>query len=221
MRRSITGWLVPPMLAVAAAGASAPAPALAADCEKDYIDEQNDQSVLWDGQYRRLAGRVCQRCLRRLWRPHGDRRGRQHGAMTPPMPLACTYEDGDRETAFPTEASSGGLAVSRKVYVPATGLRFARILDIVSNPTAAPVTARLEFSGDYGTDDETLVAGNLLGRHAGRALRRRVGGARRDRLRGHEDRKPLGLQRSAKADAADDFPEGPTSATRRRTATTT
>ena len=76
---------------------------------------------------------------------------------------ACTYEDGDREIAYPTEDSSGGLQVARKVFASGTGLPFGRILDIVSNPTAAPITAELEFEGNYGTDSGTVVVATSSG----------------------------------------------------------
>ena len=210
MRRSITRRLVAPMLAVAAAGASAPAPALAADCDKDYfdaggvhwevntdgaLDESGDDAYDVYGELTVIVGAAST------------------GYAPPDSDAdACTYEDGDRETAFPTLASSGGLAVSRKVYVPATGLRFARILDIVSNPTAAPITAELVFEGNYGTDSDTLVLATSSGDTVvvvGDAW------AALDEI-DFEDTKIASLWDSTlgtKADAADAFPDGPTSAT--------
>lgn len=72
---------------------------------------------------------------------------------------ACTYEDGDREVVYTTETTAGfgGLAVSRKVYVPASGLSFARTLDIIHNPTGAAITATIRREGNLGTDGDTEI----------------------------------------------------------------
>jgi hypothetical protein len=71
---------------------------------------------------------------------------------------ACTREEDDREVVFPQQ-TLGSLDVSRKVYVPAGGLPFARQLDLIVNPTAAPVTVtvRLKTSTDYDTLDTKLT----------------------------------------------------------------
>ena len=124
---------------------------------------------------------------------------------------ACTYEDGDRETVFPIEASSGGLEAARKVFVPETGLQFGRILDIVSNPTSDPITARLEFEGDYGTDGQTEVLATSSGDTVVEVGDAWAAVDESD----SEGSKIASLWDStlaASADAADDFPEGPASA---------
>jgi hypothetical protein len=192
-------------LAVAATATFAAGTAVADDCDRDYFDSGG---VLWDvdvplGEFDE-SGVDAYDTYGWLMVIVGP----DETAYEASDNLACTYEDGDRETVFPTEPSSGGLEVSRKVYVPATGLRFGRILDIVSNPTAAPITAQLVFRGNYGTDDDTEVVETSSG----------------DTVVGvgdawavvdesdFEEWKVASLWDSthtAKADAADDFPEGP------------
>jgi hypothetical protein len=71
---------------------------------------------------------------------------------------ACTHEEGGREVAYPVQTSGfGGLEVSRKVFVPDSGLAFARTLDIVSNPTGAAITATIRREGNLGTDSDTEI----------------------------------------------------------------
>src|SRR4051812_30023483 len=43
----------------------------------------------------------------------------------------CAYEAGGRQVAFPAETTTGGLELSRKVYVPASGPGFARFYNQV------------------------------------------------------------------------------------------
>lgn len=64
---------------------------------------------------------------------------------------ACALEDGGREVVYPATTFGNGLEVSRKIYVPATGMAFARILSVLHNPTSAPITAdvSLECDDDY------------------------------------------------------------------------
>jgi hypothetical protein len=73
-------------------------------------------------------------------------------AYNPGGTATCTREDDDREVVF-AQRTVGSLDVSRKVYVPAAGMPFARQLDLIANPTAAPVTVtvRLTISTDYDT----------------------------------------------------------------------
>ena len=208
MRRSITRRLLSATLAVAGIAAVVPGTAVAEDCGRDYIDAHG---ALWEvdsnGEFDESANDA--------YDGYGDLTvivGADATSYQPTDDQACGYEDGDRETAYPSEASSGGLQVARKVYVPATGLRFGRILDIVSNPTAAAITARLEFSGNYGTDGDTLVLATSSGNTVvgvGDAW------AAVDESDG-EDSKIASLWDSAhiaKADAADEFPAGPASET--------
>jgi hypothetical protein len=82
------------------------------------------------------------------------------GGTLYPNPAAdgCGREDGDREISFPP-ATVGGLEVSRKVYVPASGVGFVRFLDVIENPSNAgpDVTTTLSYEGDLGSDDNTKV----------------------------------------------------------------
>ena len=80
----------------------------------------------------------------------------------------CFNEDAGREQVFP-RLTIDGLDVQRKIYVAATGLPGARILNIVHNPSAEPRTTSIQvgnvLDGDVGTfhrgslgsDDDTRV----------------------------------------------------------------
>jgi Bacterial TSP3 repeat/Thrombospondin type 3 repeat len=158
MRRSICRGLLS-SLAVAGAVAVAPGAALAAECSRYLVRADGPAWRTADGGEFLDAGGDAYDGYGRLFVTVGAETTR----YTPTDFLACTYEDGDREIAYPTEASSGGLRAARKVFVPDTGLQFGRFLDIVSNPTAAPITARLEFEGNYGTDSGTVVVATSSG----------------------------------------------------------
>jgi hypothetical protein len=75
---------------------------------------------------------------------------------------ACTSAQGGREILFPA-VSVDGLSLSRRVYVPATGSPFARFVNVMSNPTAAPITVDVTLGstptdfGDLGSDSNTQV----------------------------------------------------------------
>jgi hypothetical protein len=87
----------------------------------------------------------------------------------PPDPKACSAEAGGRQIIFPSdEITTGplsGLVLSRKLYVPATGLAFARMLLSVTNATGAPITPdQVLFDGDnLGSDGDTQVVGSSSG----------------------------------------------------------
>jgi Thrombospondin type 3 repeat len=194
--------------AVVGAAAVAPGTALAADCSRSLVRADGPHWRTADGGWFREAGADAYDGYGRLHVIVGaeDTQYWQTDAQ------ACTYEDRDREIVFPAEASSGGLQAARKVFVPEAGLQFGRILDIVSNPTGAPITARLEFEGDYGTDDQTVVVVTSSGDTVVD-----VGDAwavvdESD----SEESKIASLWDSSdddKTDAADEFPEGPASET--------
>ena len=74
----------------------------------------------------------------------------------------CTYEAGGRQVAFPTQTTVGGLQLSRKVYVPASGPSFARFYNQVTNPTGSAMTITV-----YTADGEE----NTLGSDSGTTLR--------------------------------------------------
>jgi hypothetical protein len=63
----------------------------------------------------------------------------------------CSLELSGRQIVFPAHTVNS-LSLVRKLYVPSGGLAFARQLDEITNPTAAPVTfdLRWETSTDYG-----------------------------------------------------------------------
>ncbi len=79
----------------------------------------------------------------------------------------CSYEAGGRQVAFPEQTTTGGLALSRKVYVPATGDGFARFYNQVRNPTASPATITIYTnngsSGDLGSDGSTKIEDSSAG----------------------------------------------------------
>jgi hypothetical protein len=81
-----------------------------------------------------------------------------------PDTMGCVTEDSDREIGFPADTTTvTGVSVSRKVYVPASGLAFARWLDTFANTTGAPITFIARWGGDLGSDDQTTVAGTSSG----------------------------------------------------------
>lgn len=69
----------------------------------------------------------------------------------------CSYEDGGREVAFPTQRIDG-LDVSRKTLISGGELRFARLLDVISNPGSAPVTISVRYDANAGSDRDTIIA---------------------------------------------------------------
>ncbi len=74
---------------------------------------------------------------------------------TLPCVSAARLEDGGREVVV-GPAGVGGLTVTRKVFVPAAG-GFARYLELLQNPTAAPLTATVEVRSTLGSDTATQV----------------------------------------------------------------
>ena len=74
----------------------------------------------------------------------------------------CVFEAGDRQVALPEFTTLGGLGISRKVYVPASG-GTARFYNQVHNPTASSVTITVRIDGNLGSDDETTVRDSSIG----------------------------------------------------------
>jgi hypothetical protein len=159
MRRSICRGLLSLSLALVGAVVFAPGAALAAACSQVFTRADGPHWETGDVSGFMEAGGDAYDGYGRLFVMVGV----ENTLYTPSDSDACMYEDGGREIVYPTEASSGGLRAARKVFVPDTGLQFGRILDIVSNPTAAPITARLEFDGNYGTDGGTVVVATSSG----------------------------------------------------------
>ena len=79
----------------------------------------------------------------------------------------CAYETGDRQIAFPAQTTLGGLQLSRKVYVPASGPSFARFYNQVTNPTAGAQTITVYTAdgneNDLGSDLSTVVEDSSAG----------------------------------------------------------
>jgi Ca2+-binding RTX toxin-like protein len=77
---------------------------------------------------------------------------------------SCLREDDGRELVFPALPLSG-LTVQRKLFVAASGLHGARLLNLVSNRGKTPVTTTVQIGtrfsfdnyGDLGSDDDTAV----------------------------------------------------------------
>jgi hypothetical protein len=81
-----------------------------------------------------------------------------------PDTMGCVTEDSAREVGFPADTTTvTGVNVSRKVYIPATGLAFARWLDTFTNTTGAPITFIARWGGNLGSDSATTVAGTSSG----------------------------------------------------------
>jgi hypothetical protein len=79
------------------------------------------------------------------------------GVPYPDAPAdSCIHEDGGREIVYP-EDTLDGLEVSRKVFVPATGMPFARFLTLLRNGGAAPATSTYTFEGNLGSDGDTEI----------------------------------------------------------------
>jgi len=83
---------------------------------------------------------------------------------------SCTDEDGGREHVYPV-VGIGGLQVQRKIFVPATGMPGARILNLITNPGSSPVMTSVQVGdtlsddneGDLGSDTDTAVRSSSSG----------------------------------------------------------
>jgi hypothetical protein len=79
----------------------------------------------------------------------------------------CTYEANGRQVALPVMTTTGGLELSRKVFVPDTGPGFARFYDQVHNPGTSPVTITVFTSdgnsGSLGSDNSTVIDDSSAG----------------------------------------------------------
>jgi hypothetical protein len=59
-------------------------------------------------------------------------------------------------------ATMGGLSVRRKVHVPTTG-NGARFLDLLTNPSSAPMSVTVRIETNLGSDAATVVTGTSSG----------------------------------------------------------
>jgi Ca2+-binding RTX toxin-like protein len=82
---------------------------------------------------------------------------------------SCATEDGGRELVFP-QLGVNGLLVQRKLFVAAAGMPGARILTLVTNPGASPVTTTVQYGGldtsndgSLGSDADTAVRNSSSG----------------------------------------------------------
>ncbi|MBX3275648.1 MAG: putative Ig domain-containing protein [Sandaracinaceae bacterium] len=77
---------------------------------------------------------------------------------------AATMSLGGRQVEM-AETMVGALSARRLVYVPSgsAGMNYARFLDLVRNPTAAPVMATIRIDGNLGSDGSTVVTGSSSG----------------------------------------------------------
>lgn len=69
---------------------------------------------------------------------------------------AATMSLAGRQVDFP-EQTIAGLAVTRHVYVPATGGDYARYLEVLENFGPSAITTRVDIQGNLGSDGETIV----------------------------------------------------------------
>jgi hypothetical protein len=73
---------------------------------------------------------------------------------------SCTFEEGGRELVLPSlvlepsgevyRGEAQPLLMQRKIYVPSSGLPFARFLNILRNTSSEPITLRYGWYGWYG-----------------------------------------------------------------------
>lgn len=90
--------------------------------------------------------------------------GTTYAPYTNSTPGACLFEDGGREVAFPAyTTAAAGVSITRKLYIPDSGLPFARWIDSFTNTSGSPVTLRVRWGGNLGTDGSTLVLSSSNG----------------------------------------------------------
>ena len=88
-----------------------------------------------------------------------------------PDNTACTLEDGDREVVYPADTVSvPNLSLTRKIYVPSSGLAFARFLSILKNTSGSPQTVAIDVAGgrnngngNLGSDSDTTTVDTSSG----------------------------------------------------------
>lgn len=133
-----------------------------ADIYDAGIDTNNDQSIDRSDAYDNAPDLAISNDGGATWTEYdGDFTGSNSGWDQ------CSLELGGRQVAFPTQ-SIAGLDASRKIYVPASGLAFARFLDILHNPGSSPVTVDIDLFGgqvgaNLGSDTDTTLAASSAG----------------------------------------------------------
>ena len=135
---------------VACGGVFAAAPASAAVCDPELVDPSAEEWDLnSDGTVDDGSEDSYDTSSTLLVGSDGDGFSAYANAATD----SCGAEEEGREVTYP-EQTMKGLAVSRKVYVPADGLGFARWLDVLRNPTDSPITLQYSYQQDLGHDDD-------------------------------------------------------------------
>jgi hypothetical protein len=146
----------------------AAAPAAADPCALDLVDsgefewEVQSDGAIGDAEHLPTGRSDAYDGFGELYVSTDD--GASYSEYANPDDLACTYEDDGREVAFPADTTTvAGLELRRKVLVPATGLAFARWIDSLTNTGAAPITVRVRWGGNLGSDGGTLVLDSSSG----------------------------------------------------------
>jgi hypothetical protein len=149
-------------------GLVAAAPANADPCEVELVDSAefewdiSEAGNIGDGRHGPTGRSDAYDGFGYLYLSGDD--GATYTQWINPDPLGCAYEDDGREVVFPADtAAVPGLEIRRKVFVPATGLPFARWIDSLTNTSAAAVTVRLRWGGNLGSDGGTGVTGSSSG----------------------------------------------------------
>ncbi|MFO0683646.1 MAG: hypothetical protein U0234_16425 [Sandaracinus sp.] len=76
----------------------------------------------------------------------------------------ATRSAGGRQIDLPALAvGTSGLLAERHVYVPSTGASWARYVDVIVNPTSAPITASVTIVSDLGSNDATRLVASSSG----------------------------------------------------------
>ena len=149
-------------LALVAAALAAPSAAHAAPCNPELVDSSGmkwDLDALGDGNV--VYGGSTDGTADYAYNYYGyayvgdPADENNYSSYTNPDTNGCVAEDGGREIAFPAdpEVEFPGIAVARKVYVPASGQPFARWLDIITNTGSTPRTIYYEWGGQYNDID--------------------------------------------------------------------
>lgn len=81
--------------------------------------------------------------------------GTSYSTLVPCLNTGALDLNGRQITVGPSSATTG-LSVSRKIFVPTAG-KYARYLEVLSNPTPAPITVDLQIYGTLGSSDKTRL----------------------------------------------------------------
>ena len=79
-----------------------------------------------------------------------------------PSGSASTLSAGGRQVDLPPMSVGSGLVAERHIYVPTTAT-WARLIEVVANPTASAVTTTITISGNLGSDSSTRLMATSSG----------------------------------------------------------